>query len=203
MGKFANTVAGVVGTAIVTTNCFFAGTDSNPSIMTSSVQQDNTSNSVVSVMESAPSQTIDLSDYLSDVSDVVETAVEDQANHEEVQDDIETGHDVEVAEMTTGSAPPNAQDGNQDEDNEDETSGDDDDPDDDEDEDEDTDSDEDDNTDFDEDDGSDSENSGEEDSNGGDDTGEDSEGGDDDGGDSGGDDDGGDSDGGDDDGDSD
>ncbi len=107
MGRFGNVIAGAVGTAVLATNCFFAGVDEEPSILSNDTQQEGNNNSVVSVIQNAPSQTVDLSDYLSDTSEVIETAVKDHVTQEETQDEIDANHSAEVDAMTTGAAPPN------------------------------------------------------------------------------------------------
>lgn len=115
MGRIGNAIAGAVGTAIVTTNCFFAGTQDTPSILSSTASEVNSSapsNSVVETIEAAPSESIDLSDYLSNVSEGIETAVEDHSKAEEAQSENEPDGNVE----SSASPPPNNEDDDDDED---------------------------------------------------------------------------------------
>ena len=109
MGRIANALAGTIGTAVVTTNCFFAG--SNDDIIASHeiANENNLSNGNESVVYigSAPSEGIDLRDYLSDTSDVIGQAFEDAEKHDNRQEANNMILDMENNEQTSGSAPPN------------------------------------------------------------------------------------------------
>ena len=110
MGRIANALAGTIGTAVVTTNCFFAGSNNDDIIASQEIASEyNLSNGSEAVVYigSAPSEGIDLRDYLSDTGDVIGQAFEDAEKHDDRQEANDIMHDMENNEQTSGSAPPN------------------------------------------------------------------------------------------------
>ena len=109
MGRIANAVAGTLGTAVVSANCFFAGSKDDAVISQENANANNIANSNEAVLNigSAPSDGIDVKDWLSDTSDAIEQAFEDAEKHDGRQEENETVRDSENNEQTAGSAPPN------------------------------------------------------------------------------------------------
>ena len=109
MGRIVNAVAGTIGTAVVTANSFFAGArdDLIASNDSAYINSNAVGTEAVLNIGSAPTAEIEARDYLADLNEAVETAVEDSVKHDDREETVETSHDTAVDEMTTGSAPPN------------------------------------------------------------------------------------------------
>lgn len=108
MGRIGEVIAGTIGTVIVTTNSFFGqAQDLMSSLSSGNFNILGVSNILnVATVESVPSESVDISGFLSELSDFVETAVEDSDEIEETKEDIETGRGVENNAMTKGAGSP-------------------------------------------------------------------------------------------------
>ncbi|MBQ9111580.1 MAG: hypothetical protein IJY06_09485 [Oscillospiraceae bacterium] len=107
MGKIANALAGVTGTAILTVNSFFGGTSGEAAQTDNAADIADTNNmnhSVASVQ--MQDEGVGPSEWVSGVSEGIETAVEDHATQSETQETQESSQGAGTAAMTTGAAPP-------------------------------------------------------------------------------------------------
>ena len=109
MGRIANALAGTIGTAVVSANCFFAGIKDDAEISQENANASNITNSNEAVLNigSAPGEGIDIKDWISDTSDAIDLAFEDTEKHETRQEENEMVRDSFNNEQTVGSAPPN------------------------------------------------------------------------------------------------